>query len=207
MKTNILLIVALLFSVSIFAQKTENKEPEKAEKQGIIIFKSLEYDFGTIEYGAEAKAIFVFKNTTKKPVKLTNVKTSCGCTAADWPREEIAKKKKGKISVTYDSKRVGKFTKTINVSVEGVDNPIQLTIKGEVLPQAAEGSTTESQKTDSNGSSNIKTTDNQKNVNSDGVQKVEIQKSGPSSMDKPVTKKYEGEPKINTTDEKTKKSN
>jgi hypothetical protein len=43
--------------------------------------------------------------------------------------------KKSTISVKYDTKRVGQFTKTITVS-SNVSEPIILTIKGSVLPDA-----------------------------------------------------------------------
>ena len=60
------------------------------------------------------------------------MQTSCGCTAAEKPTEPIKKGKKGAIKVTYDTKRVGAFTKTITVFSDGGD-PIVLTIKGSVL--------------------------------------------------------------------------
>jgi len=49
-------------------------------------------------------------------------------------RHPYQKIKKGKISVTYDTKRVGVFVKTITVFPEGLD-PITLTIKGNVMPE------------------------------------------------------------------------
>ncbi len=191
MKTSILIILALLTFSSINAQKAESKEPEKTEKQGIIIFKSLTYDFGTIDYDSEAVAIFVFKNMTKQSVKLTNVKTSCGCTGAEWPREEIAKKKKNKITVKYDSKRVGKFQKTVYVYVEGQENPIQLEIKGEVSPQGE-------QPTESKSIENSKESDNQSVGNVSGDKQGDIKSvsksTGPSTMTKPVKKDIQSSP-------------
>jgi len=130
-------LVCLTTSYS-FSQEKVKPEPENTQKTGSIVFKNLEYDFGVLDYNAEAIAVFTFKNITKKPVKLTNVRASCGCTGTEWPREEIAKKKKGEITVTYNSKIVGKFNKTVYVYVEGIDNPIQLVIKGEVLNQEGE---------------------------------------------------------------------
>jgi hypothetical protein len=135
MRTIIFVAITMLLSFSAFAQKATEKEPQTTEKTGSIVFKSLVYDYGTMNYGDEAIAVFEMKNITKSPIKLTNVKTSCGCTGAEWPREEIAKKKKAKITVTYNSKNVGKFEKNIYVYVENQADPIQLTIKGEVLPQ------------------------------------------------------------------------
>ncbi|MDD2636885.1 MAG: DUF1573 domain-containing protein [Bacteroidales bacterium] len=132
---NIILIFALIFSASFtFAQNNLKKEPETTSRQASIMFKQTVCDFGVIKHGEEAKAVFQFKNLTKKPVKLTNVRASCGCTGTEWPREEIKKRGKGTVSVSYDTRRVGKFNKNVYVYVEGNDQPIQLQVKGEVLP-------------------------------------------------------------------------
>ncbi|MBR5984167.1 MAG: DUF1573 domain-containing protein [Bacteroidales bacterium] len=131
----IMLIAGMAFSQEN-APKKEKKEKaqtEKVEKRSSILFDKLVHDFGTMEKGGDASCVFTFKNVTKKPVTLTNVKTSCGCTAADWPKEPIAKKKKGSIRVKYDSNRIGKFTKTIKVYIDGEENPIQLEIKGTIV--------------------------------------------------------------------------
>lgn len=137
----ILFIVAIMLIAGVAvsqenAPKKEKKdkvETENVEKRSSILFDKLVYDFGAVEKGGDASCVFTFKNVTKKPVTLTNVRTSCGCTAADWPKEPIAKKKKGSIKVKYDSNRVGKFTKTIKVFIEGEENPIQLEIKGTIV--------------------------------------------------------------------------
>jgi len=137
----ILFIVAIMMIAGVaFSQenvvkpaKQGKNETEKVEKRSSILFDKLVHDFGTMEKGGDASCVFTFKNVTKKPVTLTNVKTSCGCTAADWPKEPIAKKKKGSIKVKYDSNRIGKFTKTIKVFIEGEENPIQLEIKGTIV--------------------------------------------------------------------------
>jgi len=132
MKNITLIISFIVLSGFIFAQDDTN-EPDKTSKASSIVFKSTVYDFGTLQYQEDATGEFVFKNVTKEPVRLTNVRASCGCTGTDWPREEINKRKKGTISVTYDTKRVGKFHKNVYVYVDGNPNPIQLEIKGEVL--------------------------------------------------------------------------
>ncbi len=161
MKTRFLLFAFIFCSSLSFAQKQEFESPAKTSKQSTVLFKNLVYDFGKIKHKSEAKAVFVFKNISKQPVKLTNVQTSCGCTAADWPREEIAKRKKQKISIVYDSRIIGKFTKYAYVYVEGQDEPIQLQIKGEVLPsdtqeQAIENKTNVSKKENKTKSMNQK---------------------------------------------------
>lgn len=171
MRTTVLLAAILLFSSALFAQEKKNEEPTQTEKPSVIIFKSTVYDFGKIEYGSDATAVFVFKNITKKPVKLTNVKTSCGCTAADWPKDEIAKKKKQKITVTYDSRRMGNFNKTIYVYIEGQDNPIQLEIKGEVIKTETE-TTTPGDGNQSNSSNPSEGTNGQSQVKNEKNQTI-----------------------------------
>jgi len=98
-----------------------------------ITFKDgLEHDFGTIPFEGNGTYEFVFKNTGKEPIIITNVQSSCGCTVPTYPKEPINASKTGNISVSYDTKREGSFTKTITVYSNAKDSPIVLKIKGEV---------------------------------------------------------------------------
>lgn len=173
MKHTFLIAIMLLSTSIIFAQGKTESEPDQTSKQSSIIFKSTVYDFGTIAYGEEAKGIFEFKNVSKKAITLTNVKASCGCTGTDWPREEIKKRKKGEIAVTYDTKRVGNFHKNVYVYVDGNTNPIQLEIKGEVLP--GDGSVKNQEpiqkKIIDNSPKHIQVDGNKKVTESDGTEK------------------------------------
>ncbi len=124
MKTPALIFAIIIFSCSLcFSQAKENEEKEKVNKQSLLIFKNNVYDYGTINKGDDGTAIFKFKNISKQDIQLTNVKTSCGCTGADWPREVIKKKKDGEIIVKYDTNIVGKFHKVIYVFVDKLENP------------------------------------------------------------------------------------
>ncbi len=178
MKKSILLFSSLVLFISLsFAQNSEEPLPAK---NSYISFKSVVYDFGTLEYGAEAKGEYTFKNISKETVKLTNVKASCGCTGTEWPREEIKKNKKETISVTYDTKRVGKFHKTIYVYVDKAENPIQLQIKGTVLPKEGidgqlQGTTKKNVKL-VNPQKKVKVNTSQKQTKSDATKSKDFQK-------------------------------
>ena len=119
----------LCLSQLLFAQSTEKS---KKTAQPSLRFNVLEIERQDIPYGSEDLFVFEFKNTAKKAAVITNVQTSCGCTAADRPETPIRTGKKGVIKVHYDTKRVGAFTKTITV-FSNVGDPIVLTIKGTVL--------------------------------------------------------------------------
>lgn len=123
------LTFVLFFSQLLFAQTPETT---KKTTQPALRFTVLEIERQNIPYGSEDLFVFEFKNTSKKAAVITNVQTSCGCTAADRPEAPIRKGKKGVIKVHYDTKRVGAFTKTITV-FSNVGDPIVLTIKGTVL--------------------------------------------------------------------------
>lgn len=113
-------------------EKTEKAAKAKKQTQPIT-FKTLVIDRPNIAYGADETFTFEFKNTGKTPIIISNVQTSCGCTTADKPSEPVQPGKSSKISVKYDTKRVGDFTKTITVTTN-VGDPIVLTIKGKVAP-------------------------------------------------------------------------
>jgi hypothetical protein len=114
-------------------KETAKKEATVKKKKGLT-FTTLEINRENIPYGSEDLFIFEFKNDAKTPAIIQGVQTSCGCTAADKPAEPVKPGKKSKISVKYDTKREGNFTKTVTIT-SNVSEPIILTIKGNVLPK------------------------------------------------------------------------
>jgi hypothetical protein len=131
---HLILSFALIIVGSVFGQKSE-KKPKPAKP--MLKFTTLEILRDSIPYDSKDLFIFEFKNNSKKPATIQGVQTSCGCTAAEKPTEPVQPGKKSKISVSYDTKRVGSFTKTITVTSD-VSEPIVLTIRGTVLPQKEE---------------------------------------------------------------------
>ena len=133
-KIVVLLFVLGLVASSVYSQEG-NTTPTSASE---ITFKSVEHDFGMLPYEGDGTCEFIFKNTGKEPLILTNVKSSCGCTIPTWPREPIGVKEEASIKVKYDTKRQGKFHKTITVFSNATNSPIQLSILGEVEQPSAE---------------------------------------------------------------------
>ncbi|MDX2305768.1 MAG: DUF1573 domain-containing protein [Microscillaceae bacterium] len=111
--------------------------PVYSQTIGKIVFEKIEHDFGKIkEENGPAEVTFEFTNTGTAPIKLTDVKASCGCTTPKWTQEEIAPGKTGIITASYDpSNRPGVFTKTITVTTDGQPEVSYLTIKGDVIPR------------------------------------------------------------------------
>jgi hypothetical protein len=121
--TDMRLIATLLFlaSTTSFAL---------AQTSAVIKFEKEVHDYGTIKQGADGGTEFVFTNTGKEPLVITNATGSCGCTVPEWPKEPLAPGKKASIKVMYDTKRIGNFQKTVTVTSNGSAEPVVLTIKG-----------------------------------------------------------------------------
>ncbi len=133
MKKILLSLSALFIAGMLHAQTPEVQQ--KANKANIT-FASLEHNYGIVEWDSNGTCVFEFTNNGKEVLTLTNVQASCGCTAPEWSKEPIKPGEKWKITVKYNTKIPGMFQKQIRVSSNATEEPIVLTIKGEVKPQA-----------------------------------------------------------------------
>lgn len=111
-----------------------------AQKDAQISTDELTYNFGTIaEADGLASHVFTIKNEGEKPLVITRITASCGCTQPEWSKEPIAPGKTSEIKVTYDPKgRPGPFYKTISIYSNGKNGSFNLAIKGNVTPKSAQ---------------------------------------------------------------------
>lgn len=128
-------IFALLMLVSAvgFAQMI----PPKAATQ------QMEYDFGDIPRGEHVKYDFVISNVGGDLLKLSDVRASCGCTAAKPEKDDLAPGESTNIHVDFNSTgRTGRQTKYITVKTNDPDNPeIRFKLTGVVVaPGTVKGS-------------------------------------------------------------------
>lgn len=126
-----LLTIAFLMSAVLFAQEAVQAPTSKAN----IEFEESSKDFGDIFQGDKVTHVFKFKNTGTEPLVLSNVITSCGCTATEWPREPIAPGATGEINATFNSKgKMGKQNKIITVVSNSMGGSAKVSIISNVLP-------------------------------------------------------------------------
>ncbi|MDO4763099.1 MAG: DUF1573 domain-containing protein [Flavobacteriaceae bacterium] len=98
-----------------------------------ISFEKTTIDYGTISAKSDGYRVFTFKNIGDKPLILSKVSASCGCTVPEWSKEPVLPGKTGKIKVGYDTHRVGPFTKSIEVfSNDPKNKRAVLFIKGNI---------------------------------------------------------------------------
>ncbi|MCG1035464.1 DUF1573 domain-containing protein [Polaribacter sargassicola] len=101
MKTFASILVLFLVSFSINAQEF------KFEKETI--------DYGKVSKGSNGEKVFVFTNVGDQPLIISKIQSSCGCTVPKKPEQPIMPGKKGEIKVSYDTKRLGGFSKSITI--------------------------------------------------------------------------------------------
>jgi hypothetical protein len=116
MKNFTSILVLFLISFSIQAQEF------KFEKETI--------DYGAINKSANGERVFVFTNIGDAPLIIKNIQSSCGCTVPKKPEKPIMPGEKGEIKVSYDTKRVGGFSKSITIFSNAKNSRKIIKIKG-----------------------------------------------------------------------------
>lgn len=139
MKKLFFIFSVLLFGGNVLVAQPALANPpvDKNPNAPIITFVETLYDYGKIEQDGNGLHNFIYKNTGKEPLVLTNVRSSCGCTIPVWSREPLLSGKQDTIKVKYDTHRIGGFAKTVTIYSNA--NPIMsvVRIQGEVVAKAA----------------------------------------------------------------------
>ena len=116
MKSFTSILILFLLSFSINAQEFK--------------FESETIDYGKIDKGSDGERIFTFTNVGDQPIIIKNIQSSCGCTVPKKPEEPIMPGEKGEIKVSYDTKRVGGFSKSITIFSNATEAAKVIRIKG-----------------------------------------------------------------------------
>jgi len=118
-------ILFIICAVSIFPQLML---PQVGVQQS-------EHNFGDINQGDVVTHSFVISNTGGDLLKISSVKASCGCTAANPDKNELKPGESTNIVVTFNSKeRKGPQTKNVTVTTNDPEKPqVTLHIKCNVL--------------------------------------------------------------------------
>lgn len=86
---------------------------------GALVWESTEADLHPSVADKEAVAHFKYKNTGDKPVKITSVHPSCGCTTAALAKDVVGPNEGGEITATFHiGDRSGVQQKTITVTTD-----------------------------------------------------------------------------------------
>lgn len=67
----------------------DNQEQQEKQRGKEIWFDEVLHDYGEIMKDSDGTWSFTFKNLGKESIVINRVRSTCGCTVPDWPREPI----------------------------------------------------------------------------------------------------------------------
>ncbi len=119
-------LLFLLLNLNVQAQETAPK----------IKFAVSTHEFGDIYQGDVVAHTFTFENTGNAPLVLTNVATTCGCTAPEWPREPIIPGETAEILIKFNSTgKMGIQNKVITIFSNASNPQERISITANILPK------------------------------------------------------------------------
>lgn len=123
---------------SIIFNRIKQKIPNNVASSSYshdIVFDSFHKDFKEVTAGDLIEHTFYFENHGDEPLKIINVKSSCGCTVPQWPQYSIEVGVRDSIIVTYDTKdkSTGLNSNRITIKHNFIGEPIYLIVKAKVL--------------------------------------------------------------------------
>jgi hypothetical protein len=84
--------------------------------QANTFFDTLQYDFGKVKQGDTVEHIFRFTNKATIALVIADVKTTCSCTASEYPKNPIKPGESSFIKIAFDSTdKLGQYAKGVNI--------------------------------------------------------------------------------------------
>src|SRR6185503_7008189 len=107
----------------------------KSSEGARIAVDNADFNFGRVPNDRAVEHVFKVSNTGTKPLVITRVQTSCGCTAAMMESSVIDPGKSGKLRVSFNPHNQKQtVTRTISVySNDPVDSVLQLKVSATVV--------------------------------------------------------------------------
>lgn len=106
-------------------------------------FENTTQEMGTLLWHHPRTATFKVTNKGTQDLLITNVRTDCGCTDAEWTTTPIGPGGSGMIKATYDAEMLGHFNKELAVYTNLDDKPHYLQLVGVVAMNDAVEQTAE----------------------------------------------------------------
>lgn len=137
MKTKTQLLSIYSFLLCLLTYSNAFSQDKSDAKVGVFDFETETIDYGTINKNDDGNKTFVFVNKGNAPIIISNIKSSCGCTASSFSKKPILPGEKSEIKVRYATSRVGPFSKTITILSNAGQTKKQLKVKGKVLDNSS----------------------------------------------------------------------
>jgi hypothetical protein len=127
------LLLSLVIVLFLSCKQNSNTNAYNVGDTTSISFVDSVFDFGKIIQGETVTYTFKFKNTGDKPLVITEVHTSCGCTVPTYSDKPITPGSEGYIKATFNSAgKSGDQYKVITVNTNTKPDKHELVVKGTI---------------------------------------------------------------------------
>lgn len=110
----------------------KNTDTKLSNSSSQISWEEKLIDVGKIELNKPVEVNYRFTNTGETPAIIKNLRTSCGCTAAQHSQEPVLPGESSTIKVKYNAKSSRAFKKSITITTSVDPKPVVLRLSGEV---------------------------------------------------------------------------
>jgi hypothetical protein len=119
--------------------------PPPLASKARVRFDTVQHDFGAVPHGALVRRTFRYTNAGTDALEVLDVRTSCGCTAAEPTKRRLAPGESGEIAVSFDTGKKGagrgrqRWTNTVTFRTndptarDGGPGAVRLTLVGDVI--------------------------------------------------------------------------
>lgn len=97
-----------------------------------IDFDKKVQELGYVLWNKPVTITYNFTNTGNKPLVISKVYSSCGCTDVEWTKSPVPAGGKGHVTAVFDAKAIGHFYKEIGIYCNASDVPLYVEFNGEV---------------------------------------------------------------------------
>ena len=99
-------------------------------------FKKESIDYGKVVQGSDGNRVFEFTNIGSEPIVIKRVASTCGCAVPKKPTKPVLPGETASIEVSYNTNKVGRFSKAITILSNAKNERKVIRIKGVVVPNA-----------------------------------------------------------------------
>jgi len=108
--------------------------PEDTTNVAKMTFSASTYDFGEVSEGTIVEHSFHFINTGKKPLLISNARSTCGCTVPQWPRDPVMPGESAVIEVKFNtSNKTAEQVKPVTITANTYPARNTVYLKGKVV--------------------------------------------------------------------------
>ncbi len=139
-KTPFINVLLWLFVFAISScsgtQQPGDQNVVNSEENGVaeISFDKTTHEFGQIITGERVAYAFRFTNTGSAPLIISGIRSGCGCTVGDYPKDPLKPGQTGRINVVFNSAgRRGFQSEAVRVLNNSEEPVITLRVTAEVM--------------------------------------------------------------------------